>query len=72
MARFAYGRKIETAPRSWHTLEELRHIAMSRGCTPAQFQYATEVMGADPHHVANYLERHEFIKALPASKLEMA
>jgi hypothetical protein len=72
MARFAYGRKIETAPRSWNTIEQLRDIAMSRGCTPAQFKYAIEVMGNDPHHVANYLQRHEFVATLPAKKLQVA
>ena len=64
MARFAHGRKLQTARPSsqcsWATLEELRRVALSQGCTPAQFKYAIEVMGNEPHHVAGYLQRHEF------------
>jgi hypothetical protein len=72
MARFVAGRRIEPAPHSWNTLEELRQVALSRGCTPAQFKYAIEVTGTDPHRVANYLQRHAFVAALPAVKLHVA
>ena len=64
MARFVRGREVEITPHSWDSLEELRRIAMSRGCTPAQFKYAIEVMGAEPNHIAYYLQRHEFAVGL--------
>jgi len=44
-----------------NTLEELRALALARGCTPAQFQNAVETVGNDPQHVASYLHRHEFV-----------
>jgi hypothetical protein len=72
MAVYISGRKTAAVPREWNTLDELRSVALSRGCTPAQFKYAIEVMGTDPHHVANYLQRHAFIAALPAAKLQVA
>jgi hypothetical protein len=72
MARFAYGRKIDTAPRVWNSLEELRHFVMARGCTPAQFKYAVEIMGTEPHHIANYLQRHEFAVGLSTERLQVA
>jgi hypothetical protein len=74
MARFAHGRKLETArhstPQSWNTLDELRQIALSQGCTPAQFKYAIEVMGNEPHHIARYLHRHEFAIGLSRETLQ--
>jgi hypothetical protein len=72
MARFIADRKIKPAARVWNTIDELRDVAMTRGCTPAQFKYAIEVMGEEPHHVANYLQRHAFIAALPDSKSQAA
>lgn len=46
----------------WNTLEEFREIALAQGCTLAQFKYAEETIGSDPHKVAAYLQRRAFIK----------
>jgi hypothetical protein len=67
IAAYISGRTIARVPHQWNTLEELRLVALSRGCTPAQFAYTVEVMGTDTHHVANYLQRHLFMAALPAN-----
>ncbi|MDR3387923.1 MAG: hypothetical protein P4L92_12805, partial [Rudaea sp.] len=72
MAVYISGRKPVATVRVWNTLAELREVAMARGCTPAQFAYSLEVMGTDTHHVANYLQRHEFMRSLPAHALEVA
>ena len=50
----------------WNTLDELRAFALAQGCTPAQFQFAVESSGNDPHDVANYLQRKSFIKSVAA------
>jgi hypothetical protein len=42
----------------WNTLEELCEFALAAGCTPAQFEEAVEMIGDDPHGVANYLQRY--------------
>jgi hypothetical protein len=56
------GKRITNGSRTvWNTLEELRSIALARGCTPAQFQNAVETVGDDPQHVASYLHRHAFV-----------
>lgn len=39
------------------TLEEIRQIVTSNGCTKAQFDRAKETVGSDPQHVAMYLQR---------------
>ncbi|MEO8958001.1 MAG: hypothetical protein ABI304_03590 [Rudaea sp.] len=72
MAKYVNGRKIEPVQRGWNTLDELREFAISHGCTPAQFAYAVEVMGTDTHHVANYLQRHLFLNALPTANVQAA
>jgi hypothetical protein len=72
MAAHLSGRKTVPAERKWNSLAELREVALSRGCTPAQFAYTLEVMGTDTHHVANYLQRHEFMSSLPVAKLQVA
>lgn len=59
------GRKAVPVMRAWNTLEELRLVALSHGCTPAQFAHALEVMGTDTRRVAAYLQQHEFFKSLP-------
>ena len=61
MSRFIAGREIEPARHSWSTLEELRLVTQSRGCTLAQFKYAIVRLGAGPHHVASYLQRRAFV-----------
>ena len=48
------------APAGWSTLEELRQIVTSNGCTKAQFDHAKEAVGNDPHRVATYLQRYAF------------
>ena len=49
----------DVAPaRFWNTLDELRGIALTAGCTKAQFQDAVETVGDDPHKVATYLQRY--------------
>jgi hypothetical protein len=45
------------------TLEEIRAIVTSNGCTKAQFDRAKEAVGSDPHHVAMYLQRYAFKSA---------
>jgi hypothetical protein len=64
MALYVSGRKSVPCSREWKTLDELRIVALSRGCTPAQFAYTVEVMGPETRHVANYLLRHAFVSAL--------
>jgi hypothetical protein len=43
-----------------YTLEEIRQIVTSNGCTKAQFDHAKEAVGNDPQHVAMYLQRYAF------------
>ena len=50
----------------WKTLDELRHMVMSKGCTKAQFDQAIETVGDDPHRVANYLRRYQLSPSAPA------
>jgi hypothetical protein len=50
----------------------LRQVALSKGCTPAQFQNAVETMGTDPRHVGNYLQRHAFVAELDFEKVQAA
>jgi hypothetical protein len=42
------------------TLEEIRQIVTSNGCTKAQFDQAKQAVGSDPHRVAIYLQRYAF------------
>jgi hypothetical protein len=72
MALYVSGRKCVPCPCEWKTLDELRIFAFSRGCTPAQFAYTVEVMGTEPRHVANYLQRHAFVSALPLKSAQAA
>jgi hypothetical protein len=44
------------------SLEEIREIVTSNGCTKAQFDHAKEAVGHDPYHVAIYLQRFTFKK----------
>ena len=55
--------------RTWDSLDQLREVALSRGCTLAQFAYAVEAMGPEPRHVANYLQRHQFADCLSKAEL---
>jgi len=66
MAVYVSGRKSAPSSREWNTLDELRDFAKMRGCTPAQFKYAIEVMGEEPHDVANYLQRRMFMDEMYA------
>jgi Protein of unknown function (DUF3606) len=56
----------EAKATGWKTLEELRYMVMSSGCTKAQFDEAVETVGDDPHRVASYLQRYQFSKSSPA------
>jgi hypothetical protein len=58
--------------RVWDSLDQLREVALSKGCTPAQFENAVETMGCDPQHVASYLQRHKFADDLSKGKLKAA
>jgi hypothetical protein len=55
------------APRRWNNLDELRELALTQGCTPAQFSNAVETVGPEPHDVANYLQRRAFMAAPKSS-----
>jgi hypothetical protein len=69
---FISSRARVTRPRNWNNLVELRQVALSKGCTPAQFQNAVETMGKDPRHVGNYLQRHAFLAELDFEKAHVA
>jgi hypothetical protein len=60
MAAFISPRTRIARPEYWNNLAELQQVALSEGCTPAQFQNAVETMGTNPRHIANYLQRHAF------------
>jgi hypothetical protein len=45
----------------WMNLDELKCLALSGGCTPAEFARATEMFGSHPFRVARYLKRHSFV-----------
>jgi hypothetical protein len=72
MARYNSRRTRVARPEYWNNLTELRQVALSKGCTPAQFQNAVETMGSDPCHVANYLQRHAFVAELDFEKAQVA
>jgi hypothetical protein len=55
----------EVKAMGWNTLEELQYMVTANGCTKAQFEHAIETVGTDPHRVASYLQRYEFVRALP-------
>ena len=48
------------APAEWSTLEALRQLVTSNGCSQAQFDHALDAVGRDPHRVATYLQRYAF------------
>jgi hypothetical protein len=72
MARVVSVRTVISRPSHWKNLTELRDVALSKGCTPAQFQNAVETMGNDPHHIANYLQRHAFVAELNSTQAQVA
>jgi hypothetical protein len=72
MAIFISPRTRVARPKYWNNLAELRQVALSKGCTPAQFQNAVETMGTDPRHIANYLQRHAFVAELDFEKVQVA
>ena len=53
--------------RVWDSLDQLRDAALSKGCTPAQFENAVETVGSNPKDVASYLQRHAFVATPIAS-----
>jgi hypothetical protein len=60
------------AARVWDSLDQLREVALARGCTPAQFENAVETIVSDPQHVASYLQRHKFADGLSKGTLKAA
>lgn len=44
-----------------YSLQTEREHAILRGCTPAQFKYAVEIVGSNPFQVRSYLERNAFV-----------
>ena len=48
------------APAEWSTLEALRQLVTSNGCSQAQFEHALDAVGRDPHRVETYLQRYAF------------
>jgi hypothetical protein len=64
--------RVGGAARVWDSLDQLRDVALSEGCTPAQFENAVETMGGDPQHVASYLLRHKFADGLSKRKQRAA
>jgi hypothetical protein len=63
--------RIHGVARVWDSLDQLREVALSRGCTPAQFENAVETVGHDPKHVVTYLQRHAFL-AMPELRSQVA
>lgn len=51
----------ESELQSWLGIEELKRLALSRGCPPGEFARAAEMMGSHPLRVARYLKRHSFV-----------
>jgi hypothetical protein len=72
MAIFNSPRTRVERPKYWTDLTELREVALSKGCTPAQFQNAVETVGTDPRRVGNYLQRHAFVAELDFGKVHVA
>jgi hypothetical protein len=72
MAMFVSSRTRVARPEYWTNLTELREVALSKGCTSAQFQNAVETMGTDPRRVGNYLQRHAFVAELDFEKAHVA
>ena len=56
-------RSPSNAPTGWNTLEELRQIVTSNGCSKAQFDHALDAVGSDPHRVGTYLHRFAITQA---------
>jgi hypothetical protein len=72
MAIYNSRRTRVARPEYWNNLAELRQVALSKGCTPAQFQNAVETMGSDPRLVANHLQRHAFVAELEFENAQVA
>ena len=52
---------IDAPSQPSQSLAELQERALAEGCTLAQFNHATETVGADPLVVTQYLRRHGFM-----------
>jgi hypothetical protein len=52
--------KVDSAA-PWMNLDELECLALSGGCTPAEFARAAQMFGSHPIRVARYLKRHSFV-----------
>ena len=53
-----------TAPSVWTSLEQLRTVALSHGCSTTLFEHAVAVMGSDPNHVVIYLHGYTQLPAM--------
>jgi hypothetical protein len=51
----------DSIARSWMNIDDLKCMALSRGCTPVEFARAAKMMGSHPFRVARYLKRHSFV-----------
>jgi hypothetical protein len=67
MSEHVESRTVAGSQGGWNTLDELRTVAFSQGCTPAQFLYAIERAGDNPKAVASYLQQYAFMKAPDAA-----
>jgi hypothetical protein len=45
----------------WMNLDELKCLALSGGCTTAEFARAAEMFGSHPLRIARYLKRHSYV-----------
>lgn len=54
----AFSQPLLDAFAERRTLEDIRELVTSNGCTNGQFERAKETVGTDPHHVAMYLQRY--------------
>jgi hypothetical protein len=52
----------------WSTLEELREVALSEGCTVKQIGEAIEAADSDPRKVARILHHHLVLSYLQSKR----
>ncbi len=51
----------DRADQPWMSIDQIRSLALSGGCTPAEFTRAANIMGNHPLRIARYLKRHCFV-----------
>jgi hypothetical protein len=62
--------RIEPVDESWRNLGELREWALRKGFTLAQFGYAIDRVGPNPHDIATELQHHLFMAAMREDQSE--